>query len=167
MPLDRRLLAFIADRNPAVFDVVPRAGQFVSLKPTSPGVAGRVADLQPTTPGNGDVASLNPQPLPPREIGARVAADLLHLDWLASRLKNEVTSIAEWEEDPCPSWPNLPKLPPHLGPVPDPDPGPDWLREYHVGLASTLARATVGGGSSRLVEEALELSSEALSAALG
>jgi hypothetical protein len=161
MSFDRALLAFIGRRFPAVFDVVPRGpqalfgpGASVSLNP------------QPIPPGRGDLVSLNPQPLPPRELGARVAADLLHLSWVASRLRVDVSPIADWEDDPCPTWPKPPKLPPHLGPVPDPDPGPDWLRDYHLGLASTLAASGDRLGDSRLVNDALERSGEALNAGL-
>lgn len=121
---------------------------------------------QPIPPGIGDLASLNPQPLPPRELGARVAAELLHLSWVASRLRIGVSPIADWEDDPCPTWPKLPNLPPHLGPIPDPDPGPDWLRDYHLGLACTLADAADRVGGSTLLNEALERSGEALTAGL-
>ncbi|GAA2164809.1 hypothetical protein [Pedococcus bigeumensis] len=161
MQLDRALLAFIGRRFPAIFDVIPRGpqsrlgpGASVSLNP------------QPIPPGAGDYVSLNPQPLPPRELGAQVAADLLHLSWVAARLRIDVAPIADWEEDPCPTWPKVPHLPPHRGPIPDPDPGPDWLRDYHLGLASTLADASDRVGSAPLVEEALSRSAEALAAGL-
>jgi hypothetical protein len=74
---------------------------------------------------------------------------------------------SDWEDDPCPTWPHRPKLPPHLGPVPDPDPEPNWLRDYRLGVASSLAEASERLGDNRLVTEALERSTEALSAGLG
>ena len=121
---------------------------------------------QPIPPRVDDLAFLNPQPLPPRELGARVAVDLLHLSWVAARLRIDVSPIADWEDDPCPTWPKVPNLPPHIGPIPDPDPGPDWLRDYHLGLASTLANAADRVGDERLIQEALERSAEALTAGL-
>lgn len=166
MSFDRQLLAFIARRSPAVFDVVPRGGQLVSLnpQPIPPGVETSVGlNPQPLPPGPGDLVSLNPQPLPPRELGARVAVDLLQLSSLAARLKTDVLPIAEWMEDPCPVWPEMPTLPVHLGSVPEADPGPDWLLDYHLGLASTLAQANENLGDVPFVSEALERSSQALS----
>ncbi len=159
MSLDRRLLAFIAHRFPAAWDVIPRGPLLVAFGHTA-SAADRVAlNPQPIPPGV--EAGLNPQPLPPRELGVRVATELLQLTWLAARLGQEVSPIADWEDDPCPTWPKRPKLPPHVGPVP-PDPGPEWLRDYHLGLASTLAGADGRIGESSLVTEALERSVEAL-----
>ncbi len=56
--------------------------------------------------------------------------------------------------------------PPHLGPTPDPDPGPDWLHDYHLGLASTLAESANRVADSTLGNEALERSAEALNAGM-
>ena len=161
MQLDRALLAFIGRRFPAIFDVIPRGPQSM----VGPGASVSL-NPQPIPPGRGDRVALNPQPLPPRELGARVAADLVHLSWVASRLRIDVSPLADWEDDPCPTWPKVPHLPPHLGPVPDPDPGPDWLRDYHLGLASTLADAADRVGRAPLVEEALARSGDALAAGL-
>ena len=166
MSLDRRLLAFIARRYPAAWDVIPRGPLFVEFnrQTMSPG---DLVELNPQPIPPGVAAGLNPQPLPPRVLGARVAAELLQLTWTADRLGQGVSPIADWEDDPCPTWPKMPKLPPHIGPIPDPDPGPEWLREYHLGLATTLAAAEGRVGDSSVVNEAFERSSEALSAGLG
>jgi hypothetical protein len=160
--MDRHLLAFIARRFPAAWDVIPRGPLLVGFERH---IADRVAlNPQPIPPG--DAVGLNPQPLPPREIGARVAAELLQLTWIADRLGQQVSPISDWEDDPCPTWPKGPKLPPHIGPTP-PEPGPDWLRDYHLGLASTLATAEGRIGESSLVTDALERSVEALTKGLG
>jgi hypothetical protein len=119
MTIDRTFLAFIGRRFPAVHDLVPH-GVLTS----------RI-----------DYVALNPQPLPPRVMGALVAGKLLELGWEADRFGVELTSSADWEDELCPRWPRLPKLPPHVGTSPDPDPGPDWLLDYHFGVATTLAAA--------------------------
>jgi hypothetical protein len=166
MSLDNRLLALIGRRFPAIYDVIPRGGQLVALNP-QPLPPGEKVELnpQPIPPGFGDWVALNPQPLPPRALGAVVAAELLRLSWAADKLGSQVAPIADWEDDPCPTWPKVPHLPPHLGPPP-PDPGPDWLVAYHLGLASTLAEARERVGASQLADEALERSTAALDKAL-
>ena len=163
--MDRHLLAFIARRFPAAWDVIPRGPLLVAFEAHTASVGDRVAlNPQPIPPG--DEAALNPQPLPPREIGVRVARELLQLTWFAERLGQQLSPIADWEDDPCPTWPKRPKLPPHVGPVP-PDPGPEWLRDYHLGVASTLAAVEGRIGESSLVTDALERSSEALTKSFG
>lgn len=165
MTMDRRLLAFIGRRFPAAWDVIPRGPQLVAFDGHHASVGDRVSlNPQPIPPG--DEAALNPQPFPPREIGARVAGELLQLTWIANRIGQQVSPISDWEDDPCPTWPKMPKLPPHIGPVP-PDPGPEWLRDYHLGLASTLATADGRIGDSSIVTDALERSVEALTKGLG
>jgi hypothetical protein len=52
MPIHRRLLAILGRRLPAIYDVIPR------------GPLSRYSDV-----------ALNPQPLPPHELGAAVAAE--------------------------------------------------------------------------------------------
>jgi hypothetical protein len=165
MSLDNRLLALIGHRFPAIYDVIPRAGQLVALNP-QPLPPGEKVELnpQPIPPGYGWVA-LNPQPLPPRALGAVVAGELLQLSWTADKLGSQLTPIADWDDDLCPPWPRPPHLPPHLGPPP-PDPGPDWLVEYHLGLASTLAGARDQLRDTSLVDDALGRSTAALSEGL-
>ena len=157
MSFDTHLLALVGRRFPAIYDVIPRAGQLggveVELNP------------QPIPPGIADLVALNPQPLPPRVLGALVAADLLQLSWSAGKLDQSVLPVSDWEDDPCPTWPKTPKLPPHVGPPP-PDPGPDWLIDYHLGFASTLAAAEPSVRDSGLVQEALSRSVQALSEGL-
>lgn len=154
MSLDRRILALIGHRIPAIYDVLPRYGLLEGLS------------SQPIPPKAGEQLSLNPQPLPPLELGALVAREILNLSWVSAHLRTDVVPIADWEDDPCPRWPKVPKLPPHFPPIPDPEPGPDWLREYHLGMASTLAAGLQGRREAPLVVEALELSMQSLDAAL-
>ncbi len=161
MSLDTHLLALIARRFPAIYDVIPRAGQLVGgVRVES---AGTEVELnpQPIPPGFADLVALNPQPLPPRALGALVATEILQLAWSAAKLGQGVTPIADWDDDLCPPWPKTPQLPPHLGPTP-PDPGPDWLVDYHLGLASTLAAAEASVRDSGAVEDALGRSVQAL-----
>jgi hypothetical protein len=62
MSISRRLLAIIGRRFPAIYDVIPHGPQ------------GRLAEV-----------ALNPQPLPPHELGAAIAAEFVHTAWLADR----------------------------------------------------------------------------------
>ncbi len=164
MSFDTHLLALIGRRFPAIYDVIPRAGQLGGSHRESGG--GEVElNPQPIPPGLADLVALNPQPLPPRVLGALVAADLLQLSWSAGKLAQSVLPVSDWEDDPCPTWPKTPKLPPHLGPPP-PDPGPEWLLDYHLGLASTLAAADASVRDSPLVKDALSRSVQALSEGL-
>ncbi len=165
MSLDHRLLALIGRRFPAIYDVIPRAGQRVLTgEHISSGLERVALNPQPIPPGF-ELVALNPQPLPPRALGTLMGAELLKLGWMAGKVGAEVSPIADWEDDPCPSWPHVPHLPPHVGPPP-PDPGPDWLVDYHLGLASTLAAAEDKVRDSRLVSDALERSVAALSEGL-
>lgn len=154
MSLDRRILALLGRRLPAIYDVFPSHGLREALNP------------QPIPPGTQGRSSLNPQPIPPLDLGAMVAGELLRLSWVSDHLNTAVDPIGNWEEDPCPTWPKPPKLPPHLPPVPDPEPGPDWIRDYHLGLASTLAAGLEGRREWPLAAEALELSMRSLETSL-
>jgi hypothetical protein len=58
MDLSRALLVFIGRRIPAIFDVIPRAGQ---------------------------ATQLDPHPLPPEHVGAWVAREILREAWMAER----------------------------------------------------------------------------------
>ncbi len=116
MPIHRRLLAIIGRRVPAIYDVIPR------------GPLGRVSEV-----------ALNPQPLPPHELGATVAAEFLHSAWLAERFGQDQGAVLRDLDDWCPTRPQKLKLPPWWPPVPDPEPHPDWLIDFHIGFASRLA----------------------------
>jgi hypothetical protein len=99
---------------------------------------------------------LNPQPLPPgpppEAYGAVLGRERVKLQWQADKLGQRVTPLADWEDDPCPTYPRAPKLPPWLPPVPDPNPG--WLDDYYLGLACALAVGGAGVRESAFVGEA-------------
>jgi hypothetical protein len=143
MTIDRRLLALIGRRNPAIYDVIPRGGQLVSL---------------------------NPQPIPPGVLGELAAAELLRIGWLAERFSLDLGAVADELDDWCPTYPKRPKLPHWWPPIPDPEPHPDWMRAYYLGFASRLAAVSGEMAGTKLqgvTDAALERSIASLEASLG
>jgi hypothetical protein len=121
--IDSRLLAIIGRRIPAIYDVIPRGPQ------------GRLAAV-----------ALNPQPLPPHELGAALAAEYIQVNWLAERFGLDLGRVAQDLDDWCPTRPKRRfKLPPWWPPIPEPDPQPDWFIDFHLGFASGLAAASLDG----------------------
>ncbi|WP_054314079.1 hypothetical protein [Mesorhizobium sp. 1M-11] len=116
MKLNAKLLAIIGKRFPAIYDVIPRGPQ---------GWLSHVA--------------LNPQPLPPGHLGAAVAAEFIRSAWLADRSALDLKQVFDDLDDWCPTRPKKLKLPPWLGPVPEPEPHPEWLVEFHLGFAARVA----------------------------
>lgn len=116
MPINRQLLAIIGQRLPAVFDVIPHGPQ---------------RSLSAVT--------LNPQPLPPHELGAAIAAEFLQSLWLAKRSGQDLAIAIGDLEDWCPTYPKLPKWPIWWYPIPEPEPRPEWSVDFHVGFAARLA----------------------------
>jgi hypothetical protein len=149
MTTNRKLLALIAARFPAIYDVIPRGPQFVN-----------------PAQSYAEQRGLNPQPLPPRAIGELVANEIVRLSWTAQQLGVELSPIADWDGDICPPPRKPPKLHGPFPPVP-PDPGPDWILDYHLGLASTLAAVEGRVADSATVKDALEQSTAALTKSLG
>jgi hypothetical protein len=129
MPIDRRLLAIIGRRLPAIYDVIPR------------GPLSRFSEI-----------ALNPQPLPPHELGATVAAEFVHTAWLADRFGLDLGLVFTDLDDWCPTVPKRPKLPPWWPPIPDPEPHPEWFTDFHLGFAARLAVVSVGFEGTRLGE---------------
>jgi hypothetical protein len=124
MSIDRRLLAIIGRRIPAIYDVIPRG-------PQSRFSSDRLSQV-----------ALNPQPLPPHELGAAIAAEFIHTAWQADRMGLGQGVAFDDLDDWCPTRPKLPKLPPWwLGwpPIPEPEPHPDWFTDFHLGFAARLA----------------------------
>jgi hypothetical protein len=121
MFIDRRILAILGARHPAIFDIGPRG-------PLSLTVQGRYSEL-------------NPQPLPPHELGAAIAAEFAHTAWQADRFGLDPGIAFQDLDDWCPTRPRIPKLPPWWWwhPHPEPVPGPDWHVDFHIGFASRLA----------------------------
>lgn len=148
--LTQQLLATIG-RQQSTSQLVS-SGAWASLNP------------QPIPPHEGATwVSLNPQPIPPREYGALVARELLRLHWQAAKLGLEPALVSSWVEDPCPVG-KRPPTPPHLPPIPEPEPGPDWNIEYLLGVASMLA---VSFDGSPFISDALEHASRALGESMG
>jgi hypothetical protein len=118
MKLSRKLLSIIGRRNPAVFDAVFPHGPAVK------------------------VAALNPQPIPPQELGAALAAEFTRAAWFSSRMGLDAGKLFTDLDDWCPL--GRPKIKLVLWPwwwpiPPEPEPGPDWLAGLHLGFASSLA----------------------------
>ena len=150
MAISRQLLAIIGRRRPAIFDVFPDG-------PLSVRSLVRYSEV-----------ALNPQPLPPHELGAAIAGEFAHTAWLADRFGLDLGVVLQELEDWCPTPPRRPKLPPWWPPIPDPEPGPDWLIDLHLGFAARLAGVSAAFEGSRLgeaVDKAIERSLEAIESA--
>jgi hypothetical protein len=146
LSISLKLLAIIGRRIPAVYDVIPRGPQ------------GRLAEV-----------ALNPQPLPPQELGAAIATEFARSVWMADRFGLDPGLAFKDLDDWCPTRPRLPKLPwwPPV-PGPDPEPHPEWLIELHLGFAARLAAVASGLDGSRLGEslnKAIERSLEVIETA--
>jgi hypothetical protein len=129
LTLNARLLAIIGRRIPAIYDVIPRGPQALLA-----------------------AVALNPQPLPPIDVGAAVAAEFIHAVWLADRLGQDGGRVFDDLDDWCPTKPKRLKLPPWWPPGPDPDPPhPDWFVAFHLGFAARVAAVAevsrIGGES--------------------
>jgi hypothetical protein len=128
MSIDRRLLAIIGKRIPAIYDVIPRG-------PQGKFAYDRLSHV-----------ALNPQPLPPHELGAAVAAEFIHGVWLADRMGSGLGRAFDDLDDWCPTRPKFPKLPPWWWgwpPIPEPEPHPDWFTDFHLGFAARLAAVSL------------------------
>jgi hypothetical protein len=127
MPISRKLLAIIGRRLPAIYDVIPRGPQ------------GRLAEI-----------ALNPQSLPPHELGAAIAAEFIRNVWTADRFNLDPGVAFKDLDDWCPTKPKRLKLPvwwwPPI-PIPDPEPHPEWLVDFHLGFAARLAVSVEGEGN--------------------
>jgi hypothetical protein len=147
MAIHRRLLAIIGRRLPAIYDVIPR------------GPLSRFSE-----------ASLNPQPLPPHELGAAVAAEFVRTAWLADRFGRDLGLAFSDLDDWCPTVPRRLKLPPWWPPIPEPEPRPDWFIDFHLGFAARLAVISGEFEGTRLGEsfdKAIERSVASIESAIG
>lgn len=143
MSIDRRLLAIIGRRIPAIYDVIPRG-------PLSQLSRVRFSEV-----------ALNPQPLPPHELGAAIAGEFVHTAWLADRFGLDLELAFNDLDDWCPTVPKKLKLPPWWPPIPDPEPHPEWLIDFHLGFAARLAVVSADFEGTRLgrsFEKAIERS---------
>jgi hypothetical protein len=151
MTIDRRLLAIIGRRFPAIFDVIPRG-------PLAVASVSRYAEV-----------ALNPQPLPPHELGAAIASEFVRASWSAARFGQDPSTLLEDLDDWCPTVPKPPRFPLWWPPIPDPDPGPEWFSAFHLGFAARLAVALSGAEGTRMEEtlnQALERSLAALESSI-
>jgi hypothetical protein len=152
MSISRRLLAIIGQRLPAVYDVIPRGPQRFFLQ------------------GRSSEVALNPQPLPPHELGAAIAAEFAHNAWLADRFGLDMGLAFKDLDDWCPTGRQKLKLPPWWRPIPEPEPHPEWLIDFHLGFAARLAAVSAEFEGSRLGEslgKAIERSLEVVESAEG
>jgi hypothetical protein len=130
MSISRRLLAIIGRRLPAIYDIIPHGPQ-----------------------GRFSAVALNPQPLPPHELGAAIAAEFVHTVWLANRFGSDLGVAFDDLDDWCPTRPKKLKLPPWWPPIPpEPEPHPEWLIDFHFGFAARLAVVSAQFEGSRLGE---------------
>jgi len=129
MNISRQLLAIIGKRLPAIYDVIPHGPQ------------GRFSEV-----------ALNPQPLPPLQLGAAVAAEFVHTAWFAERFGLDMGVAFQDLDDWCPTVPKKLKLPPWWPPIPEPDPPPEWFIDFHLGFAARLAVLWVEFEGTRLGE---------------
>jgi hypothetical protein len=139
MQLNKKLLAIIGKRFPAIYDVIPRGPQ---------GGLARVA--------------LNPQPLPPHELGAAVAEEFIRCAWVAERGGLDMKALLSDLDDWCPTRPKIPKLPPWWGPFPEPEPRPEWFVDYHLGFAAKLSAVETGTRLDKTLDQAIDRSLTAI-----
>ena len=127
MQLSKKLLAIIGKRIPAIYDVIPHGPQW------------RLAQI-----------ALNPQPLPPHELGAAIADEFVRYAWGSERGGLDMKALLSDLDDWCPTRPKIPKLPPWWPPIPEPEPHPEWFVDYHLGFAARLSVVAAGSAGTRL-----------------
>ena len=151
LALNSRLLAIIGRRLPAIYDaIIPR--YYASLPDSWNSRLAAVA--------------LNPQPLPPDQLGAALGAEFVRAVWLADRFGQDPGRIFADLDDWCPTYPKRLKLPPWWPPIPDPDPHPDWSIDLHLGFAARLAVASLEGTRvGKAIDKAIERSITAIESA--
>ena len=146
MVIDRRLLVILGQRHPAIYDIIPR------------GPLSRFAEVA--------LNPLNPQPLPPHELGSAIAAEFVHTAWHADRFGVDLGPVFDDLDDWCPTRPKWPKLPPWWWPpIPEPDPPPEWFIDFHLGFAARLAVVSAefeGTGLGESFDKAIERSLDAI-----
>jgi hypothetical protein len=85
------------------------------------------------------LAALNPQPLPPMELGRMSAAEYVRMLWIAQHIGGAGQDHGFLDPDIwCPLGVPRFKLPPLVPPC-DPDPQPEWLSQFYLGFASHIA----------------------------
>ncbi len=145
MDINRILLSIILDRIPEAAD---------AFWPHGPRVSNAL-----------DLVALNPQPLPPVDQGIRFGRSLVQLAFVAEKLGQPVTPLAEWSDGdvldnlgaPNPVLAALiAELLKHGGPVPDDEPKPHWKNEVLAGVVLGLASAGAVVDSNEFLRTAFE-----------
>jgi len=147
MAISRQLLAILGRRFPAIYDVIPRGPQDLLAQ-----------------------VALNPQPLPPHELGSAIAAEFVKLAWSSDRFGADLGAVFDELDDWCPTVPKRLKFPPWWPPVPEPEPHPEWFADFHLGFASRLAAIAPQFEETRLgkvFDRAIDRSVESLESAIG
>lgn len=134
MAIDRRLLSIIGRRFPAIFDVIPRGPQISSFQDCISEVA------------------LNPQRLPPHELGETIIAELIRNVWLADHYVLDHGFTFNDLDDWCPTRPRKLKLPVWWPPFPESEPHPNWFIDFHLGFAARIAAVSSEFNGTRLGE---------------
>ena len=134
MSINRRLLAIIGHRLPITYNVTPQ-------RPLSCFSQGRFSEV-----------ALNPQPLPPHELGAAIAAEFVHTAWLADHFGLDLGLAFDDLDDWCPVGGKKPKPPPWWPPLPEPEPHPEWFVDFHLGFAARLCVIAIEFEGARLGE---------------
>lgn len=131
------LINLIGRFNPAIFDVIPRGGQFVKRA----------------------MSDLNPQPIPPRWLFAELFADKVidHIKMVGTIVdatqngggaKVVDSMLKEVMDGICPDPPKI-KIPKRGWPwPPDPDPDPRWSAIELITVAECFLNASVNGNYS-------------------
>lgn len=142
--MNKKLLAIIGKRIPAIYDVIPRGPQRWLAQ-----------------------VALNPQPLPPHELGAAIADEFVRGAWVVERSGLDMKALLSDLDDWCPTRPKIPKLPPWWGPFPEPEPHPEWFVDYHLGFAarlSVVAAESAGKSLDKTLNQAIDRSLAAIEA---
>ena len=65
---------------------------------------------------------------------------------------SERSDVLKELDDWCPTQPKKIKLPPGSGPIPEPEPHPDWFTDYQIGFVTRAAMASAEFDGTRLGE---------------
>lgn len=140
---DRRVFEILGRQHPAIYDLIHPHGPL----------------------GRFDAFALNPQPLPPRLLGAAIAEDLISSFRIAERFGLDSGRVMAEVEELCPRhWKDF-KLPKKGWPRPRSELHPEWFIEFQLGFAGRLA-ATAGYAEGTELEEVLNAAFELSAASL-
>lgn len=123
-----QLLSIIGARIPNIYDVIPPR-YFEQLARRGHHAA--------------EYAALNPQPLPPMELGAAIAMEIIVNARTARRFGLDVGAAFSDVEGLCPPIGVTIKLPDgwKRGLDPEPVPHPEWLLSFYLAFATRMAAA--------------------------